>query len=343
MTPLSDPIIGSDLDSLVKRPGLERLKDEKIMITGGAGFLGSWLCDTLVSSGCIVHCVDNLSTGVLRNIEHLSDRGNFAFQNHDVTEPNLGDERYDLVAHFASHASPEEYQQRPIETLAVNSEGTRNMLELARKSDAPLVYASTSEVYGNPEIIPTPESYWGNVNPIGLRSCYDEGKRFGEALCMAYYRVYGLDVRIVRIFNTYGPRLRPDGLYGRVVSKFIEQALMNTEITVYGEGNQTRSFCYVTDTVAGVLRAATRQEMKGEVVNIGSPQEITILQLAEKIKATARSKSKITFRPLQPDDPQRRCPNISKAKRILGWSPNVGLEDGLGKTVEWFAKDKRGR
>jgi UDP-glucuronate decarboxylase len=210
------------------------------------------------------------------------------------------------------------------------------MLELARKNDARVIFASTSEAYGDAQIIPTPETYWGNVNPVGLRSCYDEGKRFGEALCMAYNRMYGLDVRIVRIFNTYGPRLRSDGFYGRALSRFIDQALSGRDITVYGNGDQTRSFCYVTDTLRGILLAAIAREMKGQVVNIGNPTEVSILELAENIKALTRSSSEITFHPRPSDDPQRRCPDISKARGILGWSPTTTLEEGLRNTIEWF-------
>jgi UDP-glucuronate decarboxylase len=215
------------------------------------------------------------------------------------------------------------------------------MLQLARKNDAILIYASTSEVYGDPKVIPTPETYWGNVNPIGPRSCYEEGKRYGEALCIAYHRTYDQDARIVRIFNTYGPRLRPDGFYGRAISKFIDQALSGGDITVYGKGDQTRSFSYVTDSVTAILRVATRDEMKGEVINIGSPDEVTILELAEKINAMTKSRSKITYHPLPPDDPKRRCPDISKAKKVLEWSPTVKLEDGLQRTIGWFMERRR--
>ena len=333
-----DPVISSDLQSLKSELDKNAFQSTRALVAGGAGFIGSWVCDILVLANAVVHCVDNLSTGLLENVRHLSNIDNFRFTELDVAQSSPIDEKYELVIHLASRASPEEYQQRPIETLAANSQGTQVMLELARKSDATFVYASTSEVYGDAQITPTPETYWGNVNPVGLRSCYDEGKRFGEALCMAYYRTYGLDVRILRIFNTYGPRLRSDGLYGRALSRFIEQSLHGADITVYGKGNQTRSFCYIVDTITAILRVAAQEKMKGEVVNIGNPREITILELAEKIKAMTNSKSRITFHPQPPDDPKRRCPDISKAKKILGWSPSVTLEEGLRRTITWFAE-----
>jgi UDP-glucuronate decarboxylase len=278
----------------------------------------------------------------MSNIDHLLAAKNFSFRKLDVTQLDPGDQHYDLVFHFASRASPEEYQRHPIETLTANSQGTQNTLELARKCNAVLVYASTSEVYGDAEEIPTRESYWGKVNPIGPRSCYDEGKRYAEALCTAYVKSYGLDVRIIRIFNTFGPRIRADGIYARAVPRFMTQALSGKSITVHGDGDQTRSFCYITDTVGGILRAATRKGMKGEVINIGSPREITILELAKKIKTIAGSRSKITFIPRPADDPQRRCPDISKARELLNWSPTVALEDALHKTISWFIGQEEG-
>ena len=298
--------------------------------------MGSWLCDILLSAKAAVHTIDNLSTGLMENIDHLLDDKNFTFQKSDVTQPGLRDEKCELILHFASRASPEEYQQHPIETLTANSQGTQNMLELARKNDAALIYASTSEVYGDAQVIPTPETYWGNVNPIGPRSCYDEGKRYGEALCIAYQRTYNLDARIVRIFNTFGPRIRADGAYARAVPRFIQQALKGEDITVFGYGKQTRSFCYITDTITGILKIATHLEARGEVFNIGNPQEIAILDLAHKIKKLAGSTSRIIHRPLPPDDPKRRSPEISKARELLDWSPKIGLEDGLERTILWF-------
>lgn len=338
-----DSIIASDLDASKRRLDEDAFRSRRVLVTGGAGFIGSWLCDVLVSAKAAVRTIDNLSTGLMENVDHLLDDKNFTFQEFDVTRPSPKDkEEYDLILHFASCASPEEYQQHPVETLAANSLGTQNMLELARKNDATMVYASSSEVYGDAELVPTPETYWGKVNPIGPRSCYDEGKRYGEALCMAYKQAHNLDVRITRIFNSYGPRLRSDGFYGRALSRFIDQALSGRDITVYGKGEQTRSFSYITDTVAAILQTATRNEMKGEVVNIGNPNEVTILELARKIKAITNSRSEITFHPRPPDDPQRRCPDISKAERILDWSPGVTLDDGLQKTIEWFMQRQRG-
>ena len=333
-----DSIVDSDLQSLRNEVKEDVFKSKKAFIAGGAGFIGSWLSDILILAGARVSCIDNLSTGLVENIRHLINDSNFKFNELDVCSLNQIDGRYELVIHFASRASPEDYQRHPIETLATNSHGTQALLELARKNDASFIYASTSEVYGDAKVTPTPETYWGNVNPIGLRSCYDEGKRFGEALCIAYCRTYGLDVRITRLFNTYGPRLRPDGFYGRALSRFIEQSYYERDITVYGKGDQTRSFCYITDTIRAIIRVVARKEMKGEVVNIGNPNEITILELAQKIKTIVNSKSKITFLQQPPDDPQRRCPDISKAKRVLDWSPNVTLDEGLRRTVAWFAE-----
>ena len=309
---------------------------KRILVTGGAGFLGSWLCDTLISANAHTRCLDDLSTGLTENIQHLFDAKNFTFRKCDVTQPNLKNEKYDLILHFASRASPEEYQQHPIETLTANSQGTQEMLELARKQDAVLVYASSSEVYGDTEVIPMPETYWGRVNPIGPRSCYDEGKRYGEALCMAYRRTYNLDARILRLFNTYGPRIRHEGAYARAVPRFIHQALKGEDITVFGDGKQTRSFCYVTDTISGILKVASNPKAKGEVFNVGNPEEITIRTLAEKVKTLTNSTSKIVHKPLPEDDPKRRCPDIRKARNLLDWSPRVRLEEGLQKTIEWF-------
>lgn len=247
-----------------------------------------------------------------------------------------GDEKYDYILHFASRASPEDYQLHPSQTLLANSIGSYRMLELTRKHKSRILLASSSEVYGNAKAIPTPETYWGNVNPVGLRSCYDEGKRFAEALFMAYYREYGVDVRIVRIHNTYGPRLRADGNYARALSRFIMQALDGANITVYGKGIQTRSFCYIKDTALGILLALSDEKSRGEVFNIGSSDERNILQLARIVKQIVGSRAQIVFESLPPDDPERRCPDISKAAEILGWSPQVTLEKGLPRTVDWF-------
>lgn len=334
--------IAQDVQSISRRLNSDALKESKILVTGGAGFLGSWTCDVLTSIGASVDCADNLSTGIKKNIDHLHGLENFDYKGGDITAPHSLKADYNFILHLASHASPEEYQKRPVETLLANSTGTLNMLELARLSDSTLFYASSSEVYGDSTIIPTPETFWGNVNPIGPRSCYDEGKRFGEALCMAYKRSYGIDVRIARIFNSYGPRLREDGAYGRVVSRFIKQALTEEDITIYGDGRQTRSFCYVKDTVRGILTMLTKKEADGEVFNIGNPDELTVLSLARKVKKLTGSNSKLVMKPLPPDDPKRRCPDISKIRDLLGWAPEVDLDDGMRSTILWFKAKLRG-
>jgi len=331
---MTEQIIREDVEKIATNETLNP-SGRRILVTGGVGFLGSWLCDILARSLTEVFCLDNLATGKIENIDHLKANKNFHFIQGDVAnfQPY---QKLDFIFHLASRASPEEYQMHPIETLKANSLGTLAMLETARRNDAPLLYTSTSEVYGDAQVIPTPETYWGHVNPVGVRSCYDEGKRFSEALCMAYIREYGLDVRIVRIFNTYGPRIRADGAYARAIPRFITQALKGADITVYGDGAQTRSFCYVSDTIKGILNASANPKARGEIFNIGNPQEMTILQLAEKIKEITHSPSKITFRPLPQDDPRRRCPDITKAKTILGWQPQTSLEEGLTKTIDWF-------
>ena len=338
MKPFLDLIVKGDLAKLRSDITCESFAGRRMLITGGAGFLGSWLCDYLTEAHAIVECVDDQSTGMLENIDHLTSQSNFKFRNLDVTQGVDG--HYEMILHLASHASPDEYQKHPIETLLVNSHGTQNLLELARKNDAVFFYSSTSEVYGDALVIPTPESYWGNVSSTGPRSCYDEGKRFGEALIMAYHRAYGLDARMVRIFNTYGPRLRADGYYGRALSRFISQALSGSDITVHGKGEQTRSFSYVTDTVRAMLLTLKESGMRGQVVNVGNPYEVTILELAQKIKAVTQSGSRITFQPRPTHDPQRRAPNIARAKELLGWSPSVPLDEGLKKTIEWFRNRK---
>ncbi len=339
LTERSGDVIDTDLDFIQRSFAGEAIENQRILVTGGGGFIGSWICEVLVSKGAMVHSVDDFSTGDTKNLERIFSHQNFNLTKIDVARSSM-ELKADLILHLASHASPEEYQQHPVETLAANSDGTRNMLELARKNDASLLFASSSEVYGDAEIIPTPESYWGRVNPIGPRSCYDEGKRFGEALCMAYNRAYGIDVRITRIFNTFGPRLRADGFYARALSRFMIQALSGTDVTVYGNGDQTRSFCYVSDLVIALLLAATRPEMKARVVNVGNSQEISILSLAKRIIRIVGSKSKITFHRRPADDPQRRCPDISQSRMLLSWAPRVSLEEGLSKTLEWFRGER---
>ncbi|MDR0373383.1 MAG: SDR family oxidoreductase [Nitrososphaerota archaeon] len=332
-----DDIICNDLESIKSIVKDDVFAGKKILVTGGAGFIGSWICDLITDFGAQVTVVDDLSTGRIKNIEHLIKQARVKFVQADVCTFK-SDEKFEFIIHMAGHASPDEYQTRPIETLQTSAVGTFIMAELARKNDATLLFSSTSETYGDTEIIPTPETYWGNVNPIGPRSCYDEGKRFAEALLMAYRKQYGLDVRVPRIFNSYGPRLREDGLYGRALSRFIAQALAKQDITVYGNGKQTRSFCYISDTVTGLLLLVANSEAIGEVVNIGNTQEVTILELAQKIKEITKSESTIVFQPLPKDDPKRRCPDTSKLEKIVGWKPKIALEEGLQKTIEWFAK-----
>jgi dTDP-glucose 4,6-dehydratase len=302
------------------------------VVTGGAGFLGSHLCERLLAEGHRVICVDNLVTGNRANIAALEGTADFRFVLHDVSVPFQIDEPVSNVLHFASPASPIDYLELPIQTLKVGSLGTHNSLGLAKGKGATFLLASTSEVYGDPLVHPQPESYWGNVNPVGPRGVYDEAKRFAEAMTMAYHRVHGLDTRIVRIFNTYGPRMRPRD--GRVVPAFLQQALLGEDMTVFGDGGQTRSFCYVDDLVDGIYRLL----LSGihDPVNIGNPREMTILQFAEAIKELTASDSRIAFRPLPVDDPKTRQPDITTARQKLGWEPRVPLEEGLRKTADYF-------
>lgn len=307
---------------------------ETAVITGGAGFLGSHLCDKLLKEGLKVICVDNLITGNINNISHLAGNDNFSFVKHDVTNYIFLPGKVNYILHFASPASPIDYLKLPIQTLKVGSLGTHKALGLAKEKNARFLLASTSEVYGDPAIHPQPESYWGNVNPIGPRGVYDEAKRFAEAITMAYHRFHGLDTRIVRIFNTYGPRMRLDD--GRALPAFVGQALRGEDITVFGDGSQTRSFCYVADLVDGIFKLL----MSGEVdpVNIGNPDEITIREFAEEVVAITGSRSKIIYTELPEDDPKVRQPDISKARRILGWEPKIKRSDGLKTTIDYFKK-----
>lgn len=302
------------------------------VVTGGSGFLGSHLCDRLIEEGMRVICIDNLLTGNIRNIEHLFGNENFSFIKHDVTNFIHVPGKIDYVLHFASPASPIDYLQLPIQTLKVGSLGTHKALGLAKEKNAVFLLASTSEVYGDPEIHPQREDYWGNVNPIGPRGVYDEAKRFAEALTMAYHRYHGVDTKIVRIFNTYGPRMRLND--GRALPAFMSQALKNEDMTVFGDGKQTRSFCYVSDLIEGIYRLL----LSGEniPVNIGNPEEITINQMAEEIKSVTNSKSKIVFKELPIDDPKVRQPDISRAKALLDWTPKVNRKDGLQITLDYF-------
>jgi len=306
----------------------------RAVITGGAGFLGSHLCDYFIEKGWEVLCLDNLVTGADLNIGHLLSNPRFRFENQNVSQYIDVAGPVDAVLHFASPASPPDYLKFPIQTLKVGSLGTHNALGLAMAKSAKFMLASTSECYGDPEVSPQPETYWGRVNPIGPRGVYDEAKRFAEAITMAYHRYHNVDTRIVRIFNTYGPRMRLND--GRALPNFLYQALVGEPITVYGDGKQTRSFCYVADLVAGIYKLLESSEH--EPVNIGNPQEITILEFAERVRALVGANAPIVFRPLPQDDPKQRCPDISKARRILNWEPKVGLEEGLRKTYEFFRK-----
>ncbi|VVB95879.1 GDP-L-fucose synthase [uncultured archaeon] len=303
----------------------------KTLVTGGAGFLGSHLCELLLAKGYEVICVDNLVTGTENNLAHIkSDR--FSFINHNATKPLFLKDRINLLFHLASPASPIDYQELPIQTLKAGALGTHNMLGLAMEHEARFLLASTSEVYGDPLVNPQSEEYWGNVNPIGPRGVYDEAKRFAEAMTMAYHRYHGLDTRIVRIFNTYGPRMRLND--GRVVPNFIGQALRGEDLTIYGDGSQTRSFCYVSDEIEGIYRLMMSDYSLP--VNIGNPEEHTILEFAQIILKLTGSGSKIAFKDLPVDDPRQRRPDITKARNILGWEPKVALESGLEETIKYF-------
>jgi len=311
---------------------------KRAVVTGGAGFLGSHLCDHLLAKGYDVFCLDNLLTGNTDNIAHLAGNPRFKFVRHDVTEYMFVEGPIHAVLHFASPASPVDYLEMPIQTLKVGSLGTHKALGLAKAKKARFLLASTSEVYGDPLLNPQPESYWGNVNPIGPRGVYDEAKRFAEAMTLAYRRYHGLDTRIVRIFNTYGPRMRPQD--GRVVSNFIVQALQKKPLTIYGEGNQTRSFCYVSDLINGIVRLLEVENSK-EVempVNIGNPEERTVRYLAELVLKLTGSSSTIVKEPLPTDDPRVRCPDITRAKKLLGWQPEYLVDRGLGPTIDYFKR-----
>ncbi len=306
------------------------------VVTGGAGFLGSHLCDKLISEGYRVFCLDNLITGRIENIHHLADNENFKFIKQDVTEYLYIPGDIDIIFHFASPASPIDYIEYPIPTLKVGSLGTHKTLGLAKEKNAAYLLASTSEVYGDPLIHPQNENYWGNVNPIGPRGVYDEAKRFAEALTMAYHRYHGLDTKIARIFNTYGPRMRAHD--GRVVPAFICQALKDEDITIFGNGLQTRSFCFVDDLIDGIYRLS--RSGTNEPVNLGNPDEMTIKQFAEKTVQLIGSKSKLEYLPLPIDDPKVRQPDITRAKKELGWEPKIPLGEGLIKTIEYFRAEE---
>lgn len=315
-------------------------EDERVLVTGGAGFLGSWICEVMIDNGAHVLCIDNFSSGQLTNIQHLMDNEQFHFIEHDISVPLQIDTPVDYVFHMASRASPFEFEHYPIQILKANTLGVLNALGIAKKHKAKVLFTSTSEVYGNPDIVPTPETYHGNVNCIGLRGCYDEAKRCGEAYVTAYHRQHHLNTRIARIFNTYGPRIRMDGIYGRVVPRFIEQALNSEPLTVFGDGSQTRSFTYITDQIEGLLRLAAFDAAEGQVINIGNTNEITVLELAKKVIDHTNSKSVISFHPLPEDDPLRRNPDITKAREVLGWEPKASLNYGLMRTIDWIKSQK---
>ena len=304
----------------------------RIVVSGAAGFVGSHMCDRLLAEGHIVVALDNFLTGARRNISHLSRNPAFEFLEQDITRPFRVEGDVDCVVNMASPASPKDYLEHPIETLDVGSTGSRNMLELALSKDARYLVTSTSECYGDPLVHPQVETYWGNVNPVGPRSCYDESKRFAEAITMAYHRKHGVRTNIARIFNTYGPRMKLDD--GRVVPAFLDQALRGQPMTVFGSGNQTRSFCYVSDLVDGLYRLMQSDERYP--VNLGNPREMTILEFAQHIRKMTNTKSEIAFEPLPEDDPKQRKPDITKARTLLGWEPQVSLEDGLRETVGYF-------
>jgi len=311
---------------------IQNFNTPRVLITGGAGFLGSHLCDRLVAEDFEVLCVDNCFTGTRQNIFHLLNKPNFEFIRHDITFPLYLE--VDEIYNLACPASPVHYQFDPVQTTKTSVHGAINMLGLAKRVKAKILQASTSEVYGDPDVHPQPETYWGRVNPIGPRSCYDEGKRCAETLFFDYYRQHNLKIKVARIFNTYGPRMHPND--GRVVSNFIVQALKNRDITVFGDGTQTRSFCYVDDLIEGLIRMMSGPDDFVGPVNLGNPDEFTILELAKKIVKITNSKSKIVFKPLPQDDPMQRRPDISLAKEKLKWQPTVKLDQGLKKTIKYF-------
>ncbi len=323
----------ADIIEIINRVKHLPYSGKRVLITGGAGFLGSTICEVLINLGAEVICIDNLASGRIENIEPVKDSRSFKFINHDISKPIEIEEHLDYVFHMASRASPLEFYDYPIQILKSNTLGTWNALGIAKKHGARLLFTSTSETYGEAAVYPTPETYRGNVSTTGIRGCYDEAKRAGEAYCMAYHRQHNVDVRIARIFNTYGPKMRPDGIYGRVVPRFISQALKNEQVTIFGDGSQTRSFCYVVDQVVGLLTFAGLENLGGAVINIGNPVEHTVLELAKMIISLTNSASKLTFEPMPPDDPMRRLPDITVAKAKLGFTPEVDIHEGLKRTI----------
>lgn len=305
----------------------------RVLVTGGAGFLGSHLCDALLNKGFEVICLDNFYTGFEKNVEHLQSKGRFELFQHDVTVPIQLE--VDAIMNLACPASPIQYQRNPVQTIKTSILGAINMLELAKNLDIPILQASTSEVYGDPKITPQQEDYWGNVNPIGVRACYDEGKRAAETIFFDFYREFNVQIKVARIFNTYGPRM--DLLDGRVVSNFIVQALENKPISIYGDGTQTRSFCYVTDLILGLVRLLESDQKITGPINLGNPMEFTMLELAQKIIEITNSNSKLRFMPLPKDDPKQRKPDITLAESLLDWKPEIQLDEGLALTIEEFS------
>lgn len=307
---------------------------KKILITGGAGFVGSHLCDRLMEQGHFVWCVDNLHTGAIANIEHWLENERFTFIKHDVIYPIQVDIKFDEIYNLACPASPVHYQENPISTFKTSIIGALNMLEIAKETGAKILQTSTSEVYGDPLVHPQVEEYWGNVNPIGIRSCYDEGKRGAETLFFDYARFHKVRIKVIRIFNTYGPRMHPQD--GRVVSNFIVQALQQNDLTIYGEGEQTRSFCYVDDLVNGILKMMDTDNSVQGPINLGNPTEFTIKELADKVLTNISTSSKVKYFPLPADDPKVRQPNIDEARKVLHWEPKIDLHDGLNNTITYF-------
>jgi UDP-glucuronate decarboxylase len=331
----ADRLISVDVSAILGANNFD-FTGKRVLVTGGAGFLGSWISEALVSARADVVCIDNLATQAsTQHIGRLMKLRNFHFRKEDITKwKPSGD--YDVIIHAASIPSPDQYTKEPVATMLANSVAIHKLLDFAAKKNLVFLYASTSEIYGDASVIPTPETFVGAISTTGPRACYCESKRYGETACIGYKTQYGIDVRIARIFNTYGPRL--DGLssYSRVISRFIAQALENKDITVHGDGNQTRSFSYVTDTVTALLRFVDKRKLGGVVLNIGNPEEVTITQLAKIIRKMVASRSRITYAAARPDDPFRRCPEITQAQRILKWRPKVSLDEGLHRTIKWF-------
>lgn len=319
----------NEISEIVSKIDEKYYQNSTVLVTGGAGFLGSWLCEALLALGAEVICLDNYSSGQEENIYHLIENPKFTLMVQDVSEPFTIKKKLDYVFHLASRAGPFEFAEFPIEIIRSNTIGTMQALEVAAYNNAKFLFTSTSETYGEPAIFPTPETYRGNVNAVGPRGCYDEAKRCGEALCMAYLRQKNVDVRIARIFNTYGPRIRADGIYGRVIPRFVDQVLNDRAITIFGDGSQTRCFCYVTDTVVGLLRLATYDGCTGEVVNIGNSHEMTILELAKTIAEICGKELNLEYHPMPQDDPTRRLPDTRKAGQLLGWKASVSVREGV--------------